>query len=47
MYGTVDIWKEGDGCCCPSTGEFLVFSYRFENGAFKIVDVKRLKDKTP
>jgi hypothetical protein len=53
MYGTVDIWKEGDGCCCPSTGEFLVFSYRFENGALKIADVKRLvdkkrlKDKTP
>ena len=47
MTGTVDIWKEGDACCCPSTGEILFFSYGFENGAFKIVDVKRHKDKTP
>ncbi len=47
MTSTVNIYKEGDGCCCPSTGEFLFFSYGFENGVFKIVDVKRLKDKTP
>jgi len=40
IWGSAKIYKEDDGCCCPTGGE-LVFSLKFENDVFKITEVKR------
>jgi len=40
IWGFAQIFKQDDGCCCPTGGE-LVFSHKFDNDVFKITKVKR------
>ena len=39
----LNVYNEEDACCCP-TGGAIVFSYKFENDAFKIVNAEREKN---